>query len=196
MTGWTLLTTMWAHRWVKHSFRVVGLWLSFLFPFIHGIPEETFKAKSLFDYKMYVSLILDEIQWEKPHEDLLRIMFLGFFLGQAQPTAAILTSVVDDLGAQDSGHLQHSDEGLVHGGEREGRHAVPPGHLGDVHCTVTWKRHISNTFMHVTAVRSDLCHTHGACFIFPDFFFVPQEILPFQNAKLLICYTCYNILPI
>lgn len=53
-------------------------------------------------------------------------------------TSVLLTSVVDDLGAQDSGHLQHSDEGLVHGGEGEGGHAVPPGHLSDVHCTVTW----------------------------------------------------------
>lgn len=50
-----------------------------------------------------------------------------------------LTSVVDDLSAQDSGHLQHSDEGLVHGGERKRGHAVPPGHLSDVHCTVTWE---------------------------------------------------------
>lgn len=56
----------------------------------------------------------------------------------ARITSVLLTSVVDDLGAQDSGHLQHSDEGLVHGGEGEGGHAVPPGHLGDVHCTVTW----------------------------------------------------------
>lgn len=50
-----------------------------------------------------------------------------------------LTSVVDDFGAQDGGHLQHSDEGLVHGGEGEGRHTVPPSHLGDVHGAVTWK---------------------------------------------------------
>lgn len=49
------------------------------------------------------------------------------------------TSVVDDFGAQDGGHLQHSDEGLVHGGEGEGRHTVPPSHLSDVHGTVTWK---------------------------------------------------------
>lgn len=54
-------------------------------------------------------------------------------------TAAVLTSVVDDFGAQDGGHLQHSDEGLVHRGEGEGRHTVPPGHLSDVHGTVTWK---------------------------------------------------------
>lgn len=53
--------------------------------------------------------------------------------------SVLLTSVVNDLSAQDGGHLQHSDEGLVHGGEGEGGHAVPPGHLGDVHCTVTWE---------------------------------------------------------
>lgn len=35
-------------------------------------------------------------------------------------SAAAPTSVVDDFGAQDGGHLQHSDEGLVHGGEGEG----------------------------------------------------------------------------
>lgn len=50
-----------------------------------------------------------------------------------------LTSVVDDFGAQDGGHLQHSDEGLVHGGKGERGHAVSPGHLCDVHCTVTCK---------------------------------------------------------
>lgn len=52
-------------------------------------------------------------------------------------TSVLPTSVVDDLSAQDSSHLQHSDEGLVHGGEGEWGHAMPPGHLGDVHCTVT-----------------------------------------------------------
>lgn len=53
-------------------------------------------------------------------------------------SSVLLTSVVDDLSAQDGSHLQHSDEGLVHRGEGEGGHAVPPGHLGNVHCTVTW----------------------------------------------------------
>lgn len=47
------------------------------------------------------------------------------------------TSVVDDLSAEHGGHLQYSDEGLIHGGEGEGRHAVPASHLGDVYCTVT-----------------------------------------------------------
>lgn len=58
----------------------------------------------------------------------------------SQRCACWLTSVVNDLGAQDGGHLQHSDEGLVHGGEGERGHAVSSGHLGDVHCTVTWTR--------------------------------------------------------
>lgn len=50
---------------------------------------------------------------------------------------SVLTSVVDDLSAQDGGHLQHSDECLVHRGKGKGGHTVPPSHLGDVHCTVT-----------------------------------------------------------
>lgn len=53
------------------------------------------------------------------------------------PKMSVLTSVVDNLSAQDGSHLQHSDEGLVHRGEGEWGHTVPPGHLGDVHCTVT-----------------------------------------------------------
>lgn len=59
--------------------------------------------------------------------------------GAPAVTAGVLTSVVDDFGAQDGSHLQHSDEGLVHRSEGEGRHTVPPGHLSDVHGTVTWK---------------------------------------------------------
>lgn len=49
----------------------------------------------------------------------------------------LLTSIVDDFSAQDRCHLQHSDEGFVHGGERERGHAVSPSHLSDVHCAVT-----------------------------------------------------------
>lgn len=65
------------------------------------------------------------------------------------------TSVVDNLGAQNGSHLQHSDEGLVHGGEGERGHAVPPGHLGDVHRTVTWK-HTRNITL-LNAHRPLLC---------------------------------------
>lgn len=63
---------------------------------------------------------------------------LGSMLKIREPNI-LFTSVVDDFSAQDGSHLQHSDEGLVHGSEGEGGHAVSPGHLGDVHCTVTWE---------------------------------------------------------
>ena len=51
-------------------------------------------------------------------------------------THLCVTSVVYDLGAQYRGHLQHSDKGLIHGGEGERRHAVTPRHLADVHRAV------------------------------------------------------------
>lgn len=68
----------------------------------------------------------------------------------------VLTSVIDDLGAQDGRHLQHSDEGLVHGSEGERGHAVSPGHLGNVHSAVTWNEQVWHHFWSVTRLRKQL----------------------------------------